>query len=126
MPMQIRLHGREPASIADLRLRDARRVPKMFFDYLDGGTGDEHGIAANRQAFDTISLWPQFLGEAIGDDGSATIFSQHYSIPLGVSPVGVAGFIWPRAEIIMARFSSEFAIPFILSMVATATMEEVF
>jgi (S)-mandelate dehydrogenase len=98
----------------------------MFFDYLDGGTGDERGIAANRQAFDSISLVPQFLREPIGGDGSATIFGQRYSIPLGVSPVGVAGFIWPGAEVTMARLASEFAIPFILSMVANATMEEIF
>src|SRR5262245_3593384 len=124
--MQLRFRGREPASIGDLRLRAARRVPRMFFDYLDGGTGDEHGIVANRRALDSISLTPQFLGEAIAGDGSATIFGQRHSIPLGVSPVGVAGLIWPGAEIIMARLASEFAIPFILSMVATATLEEIF
>ena len=126
MPVQLRFRGREPASIGDFRLRAARRVPRIFFDYLDGGTGDEHGIAANRQAFDSISLVPQFLGKPIGGDGSVTIFGQRYSVPLGVSPVGVAGFIWPGADVTMARLASEFAIPFVLSMVATATMEEIF
>jgi L-lactate dehydrogenase (cytochrome) len=101
-------------------------VPRIFFDYLDGGTGDEHGIAVNRQAFDSISLVPQFLGKAIGSDGSTTIFGQRYSFPLGVSPVGVAGFIWPEAEVIMARLASEYGIPFVLSMVATATLEDIF
>ncbi len=101
--VQLRFRSREPVSIADFRLRAARRVPRIFFDYLDGGTGDEHGIAANRQAFDSITLVPQFLGKANGGDGSATVFGQRYSIPLGVSPVGVAGFIWPGAEVTMAR-----------------------
>jgi (S)-mandelate dehydrogenase len=126
VPVQLRWLGREPASIGDFRVLAARRVPQIFFDYLDGGTGDEHGIAANRQAFDSITLVPQFLGKANGGDGSATVFGRRYSIPLGVSPVGVAGFIWPGAEVTMARLASEFAIPFVLSMVATATMEEIF
>jgi isopentenyl diphosphate isomerase/L-lactate dehydrogenase-like FMN-dependent dehydrogenase len=126
VPVQFRWLGREPASIADFRLRAARRVPRIFFDYLDGGTGDEYGIAVNRRAFDAVTLVPQFLVKAIGGDGSATIFGQRYSVPLGVSPVGVAGFIWPEAELAMARLASEFAIPFVLSMVATATMEEIF
>ena len=126
MPVQLRFRGCEPASIADFRLLATRRVPRIFFDYLDGGTGDEHGIAANRQAFDSITLVPQFLGKAIGGDGSATVFGQRYSIPLGVSPVGVAGFIWPGAEVTLAQLASRFAIPFVLSMVSTATMEEIF
>ncbi|MGF7163636.1 L-lactate dehydrogenase (cytochrome) [Rhodoligotrophos appendicifer] len=98
----------------------------MFFDYLDGGTGAELGLATNRQALDAVKLVPRFLGSNSPCSGSTTIFGQRYSIPLGVSPVGVAGFVWPGAELMMARLAGEFCVPFVLSMVATASMEDVF
>ena len=63
VPVQLRFRGREPASIGDFRLRPARRVPRIFFDYLDGGTGDEHGIAANRQAFEFDKLGAAIFGK---------------------------------------------------------------
>src|SRR5688572_26208465 len=99
----------------------------MFFDYLDGGTGAELALDTNRRAFDAIKLVPRYLDESGRSDGSpTTVFGETYSIPLGVSPVGVAGFVWPGAEMAMAHLASQFQIPFILSMVATASMEDIF
>ena len=127
MPIRFTLRSGEPASISDFRLLAARRVPRMFFDYLDGGTGAELALDTNRRAFDAIKLVPRYLDESGRSDGSpTTVFGETYSIPLGVSPVGVAGFVWPGAEMAMAHLASQFQIPFILSMVATASMEDIF
>jgi L-lactate dehydrogenase (cytochrome) len=99
----------------------------MIFDYLDGGAGAEMCLAENRRALDSIKLVPRFLSDGIlPTENSTEVFGENYSIPLGVSPVGLAGFIWPGAELTIAKLAGELGIPFILSMVGTASMEEVF
>jgi L-lactate dehydrogenase (cytochrome) len=125
--LRLSVRGRHPASIADLRQRAARRIPKIIFDYLDGGAGAEMCLTENRRALDSVKLAPRFLcTETLPIEGGTTVFGEYYAIPLGVSPVGLAGFIWPGAELAAARLAAEFRIPFVLSIVGTASMEEIF
>jgi len=48
-------------NIEDLRRIARRRLPRILFDYIDGGEGDESGLRRNLQAFQAYSFRPRYL-----------------------------------------------------------------
>ena len=50
-----------PVTIADLRELARRRLPRMVFDFVDGGAEDEVTLRANREAFAALALRPRVL-----------------------------------------------------------------
>ena len=46
-------------NIEDLRLAARRRLPRVVFDYIDGGADDEITLRANCRAFDAVALRPR-------------------------------------------------------------------
>lgn len=110
-------------SIDDLRRKAKRRIPHFAWEYLDSGTGDEHCLARNRQAFADVTLTPQFMQGAFEPQISTRLFGIDYSAPFGVAPVGLTGLMWPRAEQILAKSAARFRIPYSLSTVATEAPE---
>ena len=56
--------GGDLYSVSDARCRARRRLPWMFFDYIDGAAGEETGAEATRQAFDALHLMPRILSRS--------------------------------------------------------------
>ncbi|MFZ3032623.1 MAG: alpha-hydroxy-acid oxidizing protein, partial [Parvibaculum sp.] len=50
-----------PASISDWRLRAQRRLPRMMFDYIDGGSYAESTLRRNVEDFERIALRQRIL-----------------------------------------------------------------
>jgi L-lactate dehydrogenase (cytochrome)/(S)-mandelate dehydrogenase len=113
------------ASIDDLRRLARRRVPRVAFDYMDGGAESENGLARNRAAFERIRLVPRYLVDVTTRDISTELFGRRWSMPLGVAPTGLASLIWPGADFMLARAAAAADVPFILSTAATASLEDV-
>jgi L-lactate dehydrogenase (cytochrome) len=117
--------ARKFPTVDDLERATRRRIPKFAFDYLAGGAGDEAGLAHNRRALDEIRLVPQYLNLAETPDLSVELLGHRYSLPFGISPVGLGGLIWPRAAEYLAEAARLANIPFCLSMVATSSIETI-
>ena len=115
---------RYPA-ISDLQKRAKTKIPRVAWEYLEGGTGDEVGVARNLRRLADITLVPRLLQGELKPDVSTTLFGQNYRAPFGMAPVGLAGLMWPRAECILAATAARYAIPYCLSMVATQTPETI-
>jgi L-lactate dehydrogenase (cytochrome) len=111
------------ASIADLRNRARRRIPRFAFDYLEGGCNQEVAIVRNRSALDAIVMEPRYLEDCAEPDLSVSLFGRRYDAPFGVAPVGLGGLMWPRVAEILAEAASKANIPFCLSTVATTSIE---
>src|SRR5258705_55157 len=81
-------------TVDDLRRRARRRVPRLGFDFVDGGANEEYCIDRNTDAFQQVELLPHYCVE-----GKATtdteIFGRRYNAPIGVAPMGSAGLMWP-------------------------------
>jgi isopentenyl diphosphate isomerase/L-lactate dehydrogenase-like FMN-dependent dehydrogenase len=114
------------ASIADLRRLAQRRVPRVAFDYMDGGAGSENGLARNRTAFERLRLVPRYLVDVSVRDITTELFGRRWSMPLGVAPTGLASLIWPGADFMIARAAAASDVPYILSTASTASLEDVF
>ncbi len=112
-------------NIEDMRRRARRRLPRMVFDFLEGGAGSERGLRRNRDALDEILLNPQRLVAAENRDQSAQLFGKTYAMPLAIAPTGLNGVLWPDGDRALARAAARYDIPFCLSTASTSTIEDV-
>lgn len=112
-------------SVEGFRSLAQRRLPRMVFDYLEGGADDEKCLQRNRDAFDHWELIPRRLVDVAQRDLSVNVFGITQRLPLMVAPMGLNGAFWPKGDIALARAARKAAIPFILSTAANASIEEV-
>ncbi len=113
------------ANIDDLRELARRRLPRMVFDFFDGGAEDEVTLRANRAAFERIRLVPQVLRDVSRVDPSTEILGGPARYPIVVAPTGAIGMGWPGADLAIARAAAACGIPYTLSTSATASIEEI-
>lgn len=118
-------YNRQYPSIRDLQKKAKRRIPKFAFDYLEGGCNDEYNLYRNERDYDTIQLKPCYLRPFAGVNMKVELFGHEYDAPFGVSPIGLQGLIWPNAPQIIAKAAVEQNIPFVLSTVSTASIEQI-
>ena len=114
-----------PASVSDYRELARRRLPRVMFDYVDGGAFEESTLRANRSDLQQISLKQKVLRDVSALDTSVSLFGQSCSLPLILAPVGFAGMMARRAEVLAARAAENAGIPFPLSTVGICPIEEV-
>jgi L-lactate dehydrogenase (cytochrome) len=115
----------EPVNIDDLRVRARRRLPKVVFDFIDGGAQDERTLAANRADFARIQLLPKVLVDVSQRTLATTVLGRPIAMPLLLAPTGVTGLATPRGEIHAARAAEAAGIPYVLSTTATSSIEDV-
>ncbi len=112
-------------SIEHLRARAKRRLPRFVLEYLEGGCFSEINLRRNTEEIREVQLKPWYLREFAGSDLKTELFGKLYDAPFGVAPIGLQGLIWPCATEILAGAAKRQNIPFILSTVATASIETV-
>ncbi|MBR0725579.1 alpha-hydroxy-acid oxidizing protein [Bradyrhizobium manausense] len=115
----------EPISIADLRRLARRRLPRMVFDYLEGGAEDEGGIVRNVEAFRKIRLMPHRLVDVSERSTAVELLGKKAAAPIVVGPTGLNGAFWPNGDIALARAAAKAGVPFALSTASNATIENV-
>ncbi len=72
-----------------------------------------------------MQLKPVYLRDHGQASLQTELFGKVYDAPFGVSPIGLQGLMWPRASEILAKPAFDYNIPFILSTVATASLEKI-
>ena len=112
-------------SIADLRSKAMKRIPKFAFEYLDGGCNEDTNLVKNTAEIRAVELQPHYLTKHSGSSMKTTLFGHTYDAPFGIAPVGLQGLMWPKSPEILAKAAFEHNIPFILSTVTTASIETI-
>jgi (S)-mandelate dehydrogenase len=108
----------------DLRRMARKRLPRIAFDFIEGGVDGEEGLARNAEAFSNISLVPKRIVNVDIVDGATRLFDQTYGQPFGIAPTGAAGLMRAGADLMLARAAKAANIPFVMSGASTAAMEE--
>jgi L-lactate dehydrogenase (cytochrome)/(S)-mandelate dehydrogenase len=108
----------------DLRRLAKRRLPKIAFDFIEGGLEDERGIARNYDAFAAYDLVPRYGVDVAACNQSTTLFGRTYSGPVGIAPTGIAGLFRPGSDLMLAEAAKAANVPFIMSGSATASIED--
>jgi L-lactate dehydrogenase (cytochrome) len=118
-------HDNMVASIEDLRIAARRRLPRLVFDYVDGGAGDEITVRRNSGGFGRYAFRPRVFTDVQDRDISTSLLGTRIPMPLVVAPTGLIGMIRPRAELMAARAAARHGIPFTVSSMATSSLEDV-
>src|SRR5689334_9579965 len=106
---------KQPLNSAQWRERARRRLPRLVFDYLDGGAEDESCLKRNRAAIEALQLRPALLNNVADIDLSVEILGQRFDLPVAITPTGLNGLFWPDGDVALARAAAAFRIPFTLS-----------
>jgi L-lactate dehydrogenase (cytochrome) len=92
-----------PINIDDLRDRARRRLPRMFFDYLDSGAFGEVTLRRNRADLEALALRQRVLVDVSRRDVSQTLLGRKLALPIMLAPIGFCGMMAPDGEIAAAR-----------------------
>jgi len=115
----------KPACVADYREAARRRLPRVLFDYIDGGSYAEETLAANIADIQALKLRQRVLRDVSKLSMATEVFGQPLSMPIVLSPVGLAGMYARRGETQAARAAKAAGVPFSLSTVGVCTVDEV-
>ncbi len=111
-------------NIEDLRKLAKKRLPKIAYDFIEGGTDDEVGLVTNESAFRKARLVPRYLVDVSVRDQSTMLFGRTYSSPIGIAPTGLAGLFRRGADLMLAEAARDANVPFIMSGAATGSIED--
>ena len=114
-----------PATVADWRRIARKRLPHFYFDYIDGGAGEERTLAANAQAFADLRLRQRVMVNVEGASTQASMAGESCALPLALAPVGLASLAAARGEMQAARAAKAAGVPFTLSTVGVCPLSEV-
>lgn len=113
-------------SLEDARKLAKKRLPKMFFDFVDGAAGDEKLCELNSTALDQIRLEPKVLRKVEKRSLSKQFFGINYNLPFGFAPMGMCDLTWPGADKMLANESLINNIPACVSMASTTSLEKMY
>jgi L-lactate dehydrogenase (cytochrome) len=111
--------------IEDLRQHARRKVPKMFFDYVEAGSYAQETLRANRADLERIKLRQRVLVDVSRRDLTTTIIGETVPLPLALAPIGLAGMQHQDGEIAACRAAQAAGIPFTLSTMSVCSIEDV-
>jgi L-lactate dehydrogenase (cytochrome) len=112
-------------NVAGFRALAKRRLPRFLFEYIDGGSYDEHTLRHNIEDFKRVTLRQRVLRDVSNLRLGTHLFGRDWAMPVGLAPLGIAGFYRRRGEVQAVRAAEAANIPFILSTMSCCPMEEV-
>ena len=111
-------------NLDDLRKLAKRRLPKIAYDFIEGGLDDEDGLARSENAFKKFPLVPRYGIDVTTRDQSTSLFGRIYSGPVGIAPTGGAGLFRRGGDMMLAEAARDANVPFIMSGAATGLIED--
>jgi len=107
--------------------RDAaqKRLPHFLFEYIDGGSYDEHTLRRNVDDFKAVTLRQKVLRDVSNINTATRLFGRDMALPVALSPIGIAGFYRRRGETQAVRAADKAGIPMVLSTMSCCPLEEV-
>ena len=112
-------------NIDDLRHRARRKLPRLIFDYLEGGADDEVSLRRNCDAFARYEFLPEVLTDVSTIRTATRLFGRDIAFPLMLSPTGLSRLFHFTGEAAVASVAGREGLPYALSTMGTTTIETV-
>jgi L-lactate dehydrogenase (cytochrome) len=120
-----RLARPDVVSITDLRRLAKKRLPRIVFDYIDGGADDERTLRANCHAFRSVALRPRCAADMAATDLRTVVLDTAIDLPVLLAPLGSSRMFHPRGEIVAAEAAGRAGTIYILSTFSGCRLEDV-
>lgn len=102
-----------------------RALPRVLFDFIDGGADDERTLAENEAAFARIALLPRQAAATLTPDLSCTVLGARCALPVALAPCGGSRLVWPDGERALVRAAGRCGAAATMSTAASTTLEAV-
>jgi L-lactate dehydrogenase (cytochrome) len=112
-------------NIEDLRVLAKKRVPRMFYDYVDSGSWTEGTYRANAADFDRLRLRQRVAVNIEQRSTRTTMAGIEVAMPVAIAPTGMTGMQHADGEILAARAAEKFGVPFTLSTMSICSIEDI-
>ncbi|MFV0283086.1 MAG: L-lactate dehydrogenase [Castellaniella sp.] len=109
----------------DFRRVARRRVPRMFYDYVDSGAWTESTYRANAADLQALRFRQRVAVDIARRSLRAYLLGEEVAIPLALAPTGLTGMQHADGEILAARAAERFGVPFTLSTMSICSIEDV-
>ncbi len=113
-----------PVSLDDFAAGARSVLAPEIWDFIDGGSGSETTLRANRQALDSVAVYPRVLGGSLRTT-EATLLGTPMSMPVAVAPMAYQRLVHPAGEVAMAEAAHQAGVPLMLSALSSCPVEEV-
>lgn len=110
---------------AGFRAAAQKRLPKFLFEYIDGGSYDEHTLRRNVEDFRKVTLRQHVLRDVSDIKTNTHLFGRDMALPLALAPIGIAGFYRRRGETQAVRAADAAGVPMVLSTMSCCPIAEV-
>lgn len=114
------MHG-----VDDVRRIAKRRLPKMIYQFVDGGSDDEVTLAANRSDFNRIRFRPKMLTDVDTRSYRTQVVGQDIAFPVMISPAGLLRVAHTQGELAIARAAGKTGVVYVVSTAASYSIEEI-
>ncbi|WP_438870769.1 alpha-hydroxy acid oxidase [Paractinoplanes ovalisporus] len=125
LPPEVTGLARTAHTLDDLARLAAGQLPADVWDFVQGGSGEDGTVLANRAALDSIRLRPRVLAEVAEATGYCRLLNAESALPLAVAPMAYQKMMHPRGEVDMALAAYEAGVPIALSTLSSRTIEDV-
>ena len=110
-------------SLSDARGRAKRRLPRIIFDFVDGGAGNESACRLNVDELEALRLLPRVLVNVEQRNLRRSLLGRSWELPFGIAPMGMCNLTWPGADDMLARAARHYGMPLALSTMASSSIE---
>ena len=100
-------------------------LPRMIFDFIEGGAGRELAVARNQNRFDEILLQPRVLEDVSVRSLETSFLNYSFDVPFGIAPMGMCNLVHHRADKIMCEVARTKNLPFCVSSASSTDLETV-
>ena len=112
-------------NIHDLRRLAKRRLPRVVFDYLDGGAEDEFTLRENCRVFEDVTFRPRYAVAMPKCDLRARVLGADLAFPAILAPVGYSRLMHPAGELAAASAAGSAGLIYTLSTISAHKLENV-
>jgi L-lactate dehydrogenase (cytochrome) len=112
-------------NIHDLRRLAKRRLPRVVFDYLDGGAEDEVTLRENCRVFEDVTFRPRYAVAMPKCDLRTCVLGTNLAFPAILAPVGYSRLMHPAGELAAASAAGSAGLIYTLSTISAHKLENV-
>jgi L-lactate dehydrogenase (cytochrome) len=112
-------------NISDLRRLAKQRLPRLVFDYIDGGAEAEITLRENSRAFEDVTFRPKGAVVTPSVDLRTTVMGASLELPFILAPLGSSRMFFPHGEELAAHAAGAAGTAYILSTLSGTRLEDV-
>ncbi|MCY3785762.1 MAG: alpha-hydroxy acid oxidase [bacterium] len=123
--VRLRPRPSPPQTYDDFRRLARRRLPRVVYDFVEGGADGEVTLRANHEAFDRVRFTASSLVDVSERDAGATVLGRRLGVPFICGPAGLARLVHRDGELAAARAAAAAGTVFVISTASSYSIEEI-